>query len=371
LSGPETVATYWPKIRTTGYGRAVGLLCRTLFDLEYSPENFEVVAGKLQATIKDKSAPQVYDHFVKETANIKWVLNDSFFEPGTTGALKDGAYPDYYRFTWRMDDLFGIVNEGPIQTLGRLTGMEILSLDHLVKAMNASVESFKATGKLAAFKLGFAYQRDLVVGDPTTHDAELAFNRIRNRKTFWDGVQNNGGAVNALEARPLGDYLVHRLLERASEEDIPVQIHTGYLAGNWGSLAGTRAMNLIPIFDKYRHVRFDIFHASWPWTSELGAIAKNYPNVYPDMCWMWAMNPTEAERTLAEWLDGVPFNKIFGFGADSGLPWMSMGYAIQARRGVACVLEEKIRAGFFSQSTAEEVAAAIMLKNGEQFYRVS
>ena len=105
--------------------------------------------------------------------------------------------------------------------------------------------------------------------------------------------------------------------------------------------------------------------------SELGAIAKNYPNVYPDMCWAWAMNPAESERGLGEWLDGVPFNKIFGFGADTGFPLCNVGYSMQARIGIARALERKVEAGYFSQSTAEEVASAIMLKNGEEFYGLS
>ena len=71
-----------------------------------------------------------------------------------------------------------------------------------------------------------------------------------------DGVQQNDAAVNALEARALGDYMFHRVMERASDEDIPVQIHTGYLAGTWGSLAGTPARLLIPVFEKFRRVRF-------------------------------------------------------------------------------------------------------------------
>nr|NIO14568.1 amidohydrolase [Xanthomonadales bacterium] len=58
-------------------------------------------------------------------------------------------------------------------------------------------------------------------------------------------------------------------------------MHTGYLWGHWGLLLGANASLLLPIFEKYRRVRFDLMHASWPWTSELGAIAKNYPNVYP------------------------------------------------------------------------------------------
>jgi predicted TIM-barrel fold metal-dependent hydrolase len=227
---------------------------------------------------------------------------------------------------------------------------------------------FKATGRLAAFKLAIAYERDLVIHDPTVQEAERAFDRIRECATSQEGVQTATGSEVIREFRPLADYLIHHLLRRADDEDIPVQIHTGYLTEHWGPLAGTKALHLLPVFEKYRGVRFDVFHASWPWTSELCAIAKNYPNVYPNMCWMWAMNPTESERTLAEWLDGVPFNKIFAFGSDTEFPWCSVGYAIQARMGIARVLEEKVRRGFFSGATAKEVASAIMLTNGEQLH---
>ena len=362
------VAAYWSRIRTTGYGRAVTLGCRELFDLEYEPGNFEAITGAFQKAMEGKSAAEVYDYFLREKANNRWVLQDGHFRPGQEAMIEKKLYPDYYRFAWRMDELFAITDGGPIGTLERATKMDVLSLDDLVKAMNANIDRFLASGRLAAFKVGIAYERDLVVGDPTRHEAERAFNRIRSRKTFHDGIQQNAGAVNALEARPLADYMFHRLMHRANDEDMPVQIHTGYLAGNWGSLNGTKASNLIPVFEKYRRVRFDIFHASWPWTSELGAIAKNYPNVHPDMCWAWTMNPAQCERALSEWLDGVPFNKIFGYGADTGMPSGNVCYSAQARIGLARVLEQKIEAGYFSPSTAEEVASAIMVKNGEEFY---
>jgi len=366
--GEGRLATYWPKIRTTGYGQAVVLGCRALFDLDYTPENFPAITRALRSALEGKSTGEVYDYFVRGSANNRWVLQDGYFRPGQEGILEEEMYPDYYRFAWRMDDLFAITNAGPVEALRRATGIDILSLDDLVKAVNANIDTFRATGTLAAFKVGIAYQRDLVICDATRHDAEAAFNRIRNPKTFRNGIQQNAGAVNAHEARPLADFMFHCLMKRANDEDMPVQIHTGYLAGNWGSLGGTRAMNLIPVFEKYRRVRFDIFHASWPWTSELGAIAKNYPNVYPDLCWAWAMNPAESERALSEWLDGVPHNKIFGYGSDTGLPWCNVGYSAQARLGIARVLEQKIAAGVYSESTAEEVASAIMLRNGEEFY---
>jgi hypothetical protein len=359
----ERLTANWPRIATTGYGRAVNLGCRALFGLDYSPDNFTAITEALQSALADRTPAEVYDYFVKEKAGVSRVVQDGYFAPENTDLLQDTMYPGYYRFAWRMDGLFAIDDAAPIELLERTTGITVNNVDDLVSAMNASINTFKSTGKLAAFKLGIAYLRDLVIEDPPRREAGLAFDRIRSR--------GSGEPADSSNTRPLADFMIHRLLQRASDEDIPVQIHTGYLAGNWGALAGTKALHLIPVFGKHKRVRFDIFHASWPWTSELGAIAKSYPNVYPDMCWVWAINPTESERTLGEWLDGVPFNKIFAFGADTSLPWCEAGYSIQARLGIARVLEEKIRKGLFSRATAEEVASAIMLRNGEQFYGVA
>ena len=361
------VAECWSSISTTGYGRAVTLGCRALFDLEYSPENFPRITEALRASIAGKSAAEVYDYFVKERANTRWVLNDGHTYGNDPAQYQAGAYPSYYRFAWRMDSLFAILDRSPIEELQRATGVSITSLDRLIQAMNASITRLRNAAPVAAIKIAIAYYRDLAVADPTRHQAEAAFNQIISRDTAHDPIQQDAGAVNARDARPLSDFLFHRLMERADDEDLPVQIHTGYLAGNWGALSSTKASYLIPIFEKYRRVRFDLMHASWPWTSELGAIAKNYPNVYPDLCWAWAMNPAASERALSEWLDAVPHNKIFGYGADTIRPWCDVGYAMQARLGIARVLEQKIEAGCFSARTAEEVASAIMLHNGERF----
>jgi len=364
------IAALWPKIRTTGYARAVTLGCRALFGLDFEPETFAQVTEALQDTITGRSPREVYDYFVREKANTKWVIKDWYESSGAAPAAGEAIYPDYYRFTWRMDGLFSIVDRGPIQEL-ESGARAILTLEQCVDAVHASIDAFSRRAPLAAIKIGMAYQRDLAVGSPTRYEAEVAFNRINNPLSFRDGVQQHAGAVSPAEGRALSDYLFHKVMEKAQEANIPVQIHTGYLAGNWGSLLGTKASLLIPVFDRYRRVRFDIFHGSWPWMSELGAIAKNYPNIYPDLCWAWTMNPAESERALSEWLDAVPFNKIFGYGADTCWPWGDMGYSLQARAGIARVLDQKIQAGYFSRPTAEEVASALLLRNGEEFYGLS
>lgn len=362
------IESLWPRIQATGYGRAVTLTCQELFGMAYVPENFDAITAALQGLIANKSAEQVFDDLVHGMSKNKWTIQDGRHWVTPQEQWQGEGYPESYRFIFRQDGLFEIYDATPIDALQSCTGRSIHTLDELVDGMNAAIDTVQDTGKLAALKLGIAYRRDLAVSDPTKYEAESAFNRIRSRKVFWGGIQQNAAPIDSVGGRALGDYMLHRLFQRARDDDLPMQIHTGYLAGNWGSLNGTKASHLIPVLEKYRNVRFDLFHASWPWTSELGAIAKNYPNVWPDMCWAWAMNPSQSARALSEWLDAVPFNKIFAYGADTGLPWCNVGYSLQAKIGIANVLEDKIAKGFVDQSTAEETADHIMLKNGEDFF---
>jgi predicted TIM-barrel fold metal-dependent hydrolase len=157
-------------------------------------------------------------------------------------------------------------------------------------------------------------------------------------------------------------------VQRAREFGLPVQLHTGYLAGNWGNPGQGDPELLVPIFQRYRGVQFDLFHAGWPYSEVAGAIGKAFPNVYLDMCWAWAMNPAQMERILSEWLSAVPHNKIFAFGGDTGQPFAMVGYAVQARLGIAGVLERKLEGGEYDLETAKRVAGCIMHRNGREAY---
>ena len=152
--------------------------------------------------------------------------------------------------------------------------------------------------------------------------------------------------------------------------DVPVQIHTGYLAGNWGDIRWGDPAPLVPIFQNYRNVRFDLFHAGWPYSDFIGAVAKEFPNVWIDLCWAWAMNPVQMERVLDEWLSCVPSNKIFGFGADTLSPFPVVGYAHQARNGIANVMEKKLNTGEYDLETAKFVTRRIMHENAREVFRV-
>jgi predicted TIM-barrel fold metal-dependent hydrolase len=170
--------------------------------------------------------------------------------------------------------------------------------------------------------------------------------------------------LSSADLRPLHDYLVHVYVQRATEEDVPVQIHTGYLAGVRRDLRNISPLQLVPLLLRYGRTRFDLFHAGWPYTEELAIIAKNFPNVWISLCWAWTMNPIATERALDSWLDCVPYNKIIGFGGDTHHPLASYGYAMQARDGLSRVFERRIERGDMDEELAEEAARAILLTNG-------
>jgi len=367
-------ARYWPKIAATGYARGVTLACQALFGLDFSPENFEAITEALQQAIAGRSAAEVYHYYMHERAQNKWTINDYISDHlsdlGKHSALSPHLFPDSYRCALRVDELLAAVDAVPIEALEGFTGTAIYTLADLERALDLVIDRFLASGRLAAIKIGMVYQRPLKVGEPTRQEAEAAFSRIRARRSFREAIQQVYGAVDAETSLALSDHFVHRLLQRAADEALPVQVHTGYLAGHWRPQAGASVMHLLPLFDRYRRVRFDIFHASWPWTSELAAVAKNCPNVWIDMCWAWAISPGDSARALSQWLDCVPYNKIFAYGADNGLPWSNVGFSLQAKLGIARVLEEKIAEDGMGERTAEAIAASIMLLNGEEFYRL-
>ena len=98
---------------------------------------------------------------------------------------------------------------------------------------------------------------------------------------------------------------------KCAELGLPLQIHTGYLAGISKDLENGRPMKLLDVFQAYPQVQFSLFHGGFPWYQEIGAIAKSYPNVYVDLCWLPVMSRESAVSALHQWLDCVPYTKFF------------------------------------------------------------
>ncbi len=184
----------------------------------------------------------------------------------------------------RYDAVLMVGSRDQVERFEAVFERPIQRLSDLDAALDDYAEKARAAGRLGGMKSALPYQRRVDFEQSSFADAERAF------EAMMQGRQT--------ELRPLHDYLFHRFVQRAREFGLPVQLHTGYLAGNWGNPGQGNPELLVPVFRRYRGVRFDMFHAGWPYSEVAGAIAKAFPNVYLDMCWAWTMNPAQMERIL-------------------------------------------------------------------------
>ena len=164
------------------------------------------------------------------------------------------------------------------------------------------------------------------------------------------------------------DYLVHRLVQQAAEHHLPVQIHTGLQAGNTNHIAWTNPSHLSDLLNEYPQVRFDLFHGGYPYGGEFATLAKNLPNVYPDLCWLHIIAPGVAKRSLHELIETVPANKILGYGGDFFHVEGAYGHAQMARAVTAEVLAEKVEAGYLKDYEAASLMERILHQNGKELF---
>ena len=82
-----------------------------------------------------------------------------------------------------------------------------------------------------------------------------------------------------------------QIIRQAIEYRRPIQIHTGLQEGTGNVVTNSRPTHLINLFIRYPDARFDLFHAGYPYHHELAALAKNFANVYADLCWVPIISP--------------------------------------------------------------------------------
>ncbi len=358
FSTPDGMERLWPFVQTTGYGQALGFWVKKILDMEVKPANLEEIDRRLQDYCRTRTSRQLYEELYR-LAGVTGDVNDVWWQTRIEDRLLSGQeHPAVVRHALRTanDEFFVMRSSANVRRLADAFGASLTSLDDLEALLRRHVENGLRQGPIVGLKLGLAYHRTLDIGPSRRAEAEQAFKRV---------LQDQDG-----DRRPLHDHLVHVYIRLAREFSLPVQIHTGYLAGIGSDIRQGDPAALMPLLLEYRDVRFDLFHAGWPYSDVLGAMGKQLPNVWLDMCWVWAMNPVASERILAEWLACVPHNKIFAFGADTEDPFNLVGYAEQARRGLVRVFESKVKSGEYSEELACHVAGRVMSQNAREFFGV-
>jgi predicted TIM-barrel fold metal-dependent hydrolase len=170
--------------------------------------------------------------------------------------------------------------------------------------------------------------------------------------------------------KPFQDYVMHRIIRLARKYSLPMQFHTGLQAGDGNYIQNSNPALLVNLFLEYRDVTFIIFHGGYPYGGEFGSLAKNFRNVFIDLCWLYIISPSYSERYLHEWIETVPANKIMAFGGDFENVENIFGHSLMARDVVAKVLIDKVRTGYLTEEEALYIAHRILYQNAIDVFKL-
>lgn len=347
----------WKRTCHTGYGRLTRLMLKKFYDEDQlTLEALKRIQGKLLDFTDEKR----FDEILQE-ANIAVRLQDIWpdVKKVVDGSLKLSprsriviSTPRYHRIT-----SYQAVKDNAAPVMNNVT-----SLDEYLDACRKIFEAYKRFGAVA-FKDQSAYGRPIDYGNPTRAAAEEVFNWFmedpRRSASYPDGV------------RPLDDFLFHSFMRMARDLELPVQIHTGHMAGIRNDIAKTNAVGLTKLMELHREVQFDIFHANWPYSGELLYLCKNFPNVAIDFCWANIIDPLYCIDMFKQALSSVPHGKIHGYGTDyGGQPEKAWAHARIARDNVATALSDMVEMEYLDVDEAREVAYAWLFGNANAFFKL-
>jgi predicted TIM-barrel fold metal-dependent hydrolase len=357
----EEFAPYWAHVRTTAYGRALLIAANGLFGINDINES---TYQELSTKINESNYLGWYAHVLKDKANIEIAILDPIEAFDSTPL--DQIDRNFFAPVLHVDSLVTPCSHSDLVALGHKTGVTIYSLDDLLKAIDVAFERAITAG-IVGIKIALAYIRTLYFENVTKHDAELVFNRLTGYPASLP-IYPQTPPISWSEAKPLQDYLVHQVIERSIENRLPIQIHTGLQEGIGNCLNNSNPLLLVNLFNHYHRGRFDLFHAGYPFQSEMATLGKNFANVYVDMCWLHIISPWVARQTLEEWIETVPANKILGFGGDYLFVEGSYAHARLARDNVTKVLVGKIENGYMNEYEAMDLAHKILRSNAANLF---
>jgi hypothetical protein len=350
----------WRATEHTAYARVTKLVLRDVYgETELTREALERVATKL-ATMDEPTYFRIIDE-----AGIEAMLVDVLgWLPKGLGSFLDGnkTFPAKWRPLISLPGMHPTNLTGQtVYDVGQWADQHITSLDEFLEAVYRVFEHCIERGAIG-IKDQSAYSRIVSYDLTPKADAERLFNRVL------------GDPRNSLgwpEGKPLNDYLFHQYMRFARDLDLPVQLHTGHMAGIRNRVDKTNAAYLASVLELHRDVRFDLFHGNWPYMGDLLFLGKNYPNVALDLCWLHIIDPDYASEFMERAVLTLPHSKVHAFGGDYGdVPEFVASHLQIARENVAGTLARLVERGWLAEGEALSVAADWLFNNPNEFFHL-
>ena len=347
---------HWQKVKNTGYGRSLSHTVKGLFEIDViDDDTFPLINRKMLETNEKEGW---YNHVLKDKSRIDLTIID----PLGSYTHADTVFPAEFFVKVRRFDNFVTVNEINITAIEQLYGERITTLSDYLNALDIAFERAVEEEGIVGVKSGLAYHRKIHYEDVPAEKAGSLFSKFHEYSQRLDTD----------DQKLLEDFMMHQVIERAVKYDLPIQFHTGILTGNFNKnpIGNTNAVHLTNLFRKFRDGKFILFHGNFPYMDELSYLAKHYPNVYIDMCWMHIVSPPASKRYLEEWLLTVPSNKIMAFGGDYTIAELTHGHSLMARQTVAEVLTKMVHDGHVTEEEAMVLAERILKRNALDLFKI-
>lgn len=360
----KMVEPYWEVSRYTGYGRSLDIAASGIYGIDRIDGS---TIEELNRKFGESKKPGHFRKVLKDKCRIKTgLLNvetlDTKYDPRDERSIH--CDKNLFSPVYRLKDLIHPNFWSQIKKVEKQSGVRITSFSSWLEAAGTLIEKAYDMGAVA-LKNSLAYLRTLKYERVTRSVAEEEFNRIFTTRHMPDWHE-----VPAPTGKAFQDYMFHFILDIANKKDLIVQIHTGIQEGSGNILSNSNPELLSNLFLEYPNVTFDLFHISYPYQGELTVLAKNFANVFIDMCWAHIVSPNASVNALLEWFDTVPLNKISAFGGDYIFIDGVYGHLKLAQQDVAKALAIKVGEGLFDINKAKEAAGMLFYDNPKNIFRL-
>ena len=314
---------------------------------EIAPEHWDDISAAMRAAHAD---PEHHFRLLTERCRYRFVVQDSFWEPGADLGRPAFFRPAYRINAWAMSPRPGTGDHNDNSPWAD-PDFSPTSVEEYLERLEAAIESAVAGGAVAV-KSALAYDRTVAFDRPDLAAAQRAFSPLPGLPA---------PAHDDLLA--FGDVVFHRACEVAARLHVPFQVHLGL-----GRIATSNPMLFEPTIAAHPDTIFDLFHSGYPWCGEVAGLLHNYGNVIADLCWVPLISTTAAVRALHEYLDVARSSDRIIWGDDTQTGEEAYGALLGWEYTVSRVLSERVEDGLCTRAQATVLAEKLMYRNAEKLF---
>jgi hypothetical protein len=352
-------------VKNTTYHRALMRSFRDLYGFRYdaiTPANWRALSDAIIGNYRDVST--WCDYVIKSKCRIAVLIRDLWDEAITKPYIRPVYRFDYLLFYRHRSVLSNLVRlmpwddsyEALFVEMDKRYGGSIDTFGEYLSVIDREMSEKMGRLHIVGIKVGLAYNRTLHFENVSERAAERVFHKRPED-------------VDASESKVLQDFVMHRILKRAADENLVIQIHTG-MQGVVSDLAYANPKAINNLLLRYPEAKFDLFHGGYPFLDVLLALCKVAPNAHFNLCWLPLISEDVAADGLNRALDMIPSNKIL-WGGDCSTVEEIYGATVLFKTILGRVLSQRVAAGKMSLADARYVAGNVLSGNARRLYGLS